>query len=335
MDQSTSLCPWLMSCLAGWTETWSLADVTQWLEATNVGKVPSSAKGPVLDLPAGLAVEEIADRVFLITDGDYQAMCADTGDGVVAFDAPPWGLDHLAAIRRVSSAPVTHLVYSHSHYDHIGGAHYLGAPAIVAQSATAEILRRHDDQRRPLPTITFNDELVLQAGRHRVELRYHGPNHQDGNIFIHLPAQQVLMLVDVIVPGWVPFHALGGATDVAGYLGAHDAAVGYDFATLVAGHLTRTGTMHDVHVARQYLHEVRDDCTRARQAVSASAIAAAAGEDKWELASSLFNRLAATAAAELIPRWADRLGGTAAFTQSHCLAMAIALAHEWGIEPAD
>jgi uncharacterized protein DUF4287/uncharacterized protein DUF5655 len=215
------------------------------------------------------------------------------------------------------------------------GAHYLGAPAIVAQSATAEILRRHDDQRRPLPTITFNDELVIQAGRHRVELRYHGPNHQDGNIFIHLPAQQVLMLVDVIVPGWVPFHALGGATDVAGYLSAHDAAVGYDFATLVAGHLTRTGTMHDVHVARQYLNEVRDDCTRARQAVSASAIAAAAGEDKWELASSLFNRLAATAAAELIPRWADRLGGTAAFTQSHCLAMAIALAHEWGIEPAD
>jgi hypothetical protein len=112
--------------------------------------------------------------------------------------------------------------------------------------------------------------MTIDAGPHRIELRYHGPNHQDGNIFIDLPRQRVLMLVDVVVPGWVPFHALGGATEVAGYMDAHDAALSYPFDTLVAGHLTRSGT--------------------------------------------------------------GRLGGAAAFTYSHCLAMTIAFAHEWGVE---
>jgi hypothetical protein len=53
-----------------------------------VGHIPDSAKGPVRDLSGGLAVEEIGDRLFVVTDGDYQAMIADTGEGVVAFDAP-------------------------------------------------------------------------------------------------------------------------------------------------------------------------------------------------------------------------------------------------------
>jgi glyoxylase-like metal-dependent hydrolase (beta-lactamase superfamily II) len=127
-------------------------------------------------------------------------LIADTGEGVVAFDSP-WGEDYLAAIRRVSAAPVSHLVYSHAHYDHIGGARHLGAAEVVAHWATAEIVTRHADHRRPVPTMTFDPEMTLDAGSLRIELRYHGPNHQDGNIFIYLPQHRVLMLVDVVVPG--------------------------------------------------------------------------------------------------------------------------------------
>jgi len=113
-----------------------------------VGSIPEAARGPARDLSGGLAVEEIGDKMFLVADGDYQAMVADTGDGVVAFDAP-WQSEYLAAIRRVSTAPVTHVVYSHSHYDHIGGAGHLAAPTVVAHRATAGILARHAEDRRP------------------------------------------------------------------------------------------------------------------------------------------------------------------------------------------
>ncbi len=35
--------------------------------------IPDAARGPARDLSGGLAVEEIGDRLFLVTDGDYQA----------------------------------------------------------------------------------------------------------------------------------------------------------------------------------------------------------------------------------------------------------------------
>src|SRR5260370_39038976 len=103
--------------------------------------IPDSARGPTRDLAGGLAVEEVGDRLFLVTDGDYQAMVADTGEGIVAFDAP-WGPEYVSAIRRVSPAPVTHVAYSHSHYDHIGGAGPLGAAGLAAHRPSAAVLGR-------------------------------------------------------------------------------------------------------------------------------------------------------------------------------------------------
>jgi hypothetical protein len=56
-------------------------------EVAAVETFTDAARGHARDLSGGLAVEEIGDRLFLVTDGDYQAMVADTGDGIVAFDA--------------------------------------------------------------------------------------------------------------------------------------------------------------------------------------------------------------------------------------------------------
>jgi glyoxylase-like metal-dependent hydrolase (beta-lactamase superfamily II) len=62
----------------------------------------------------------------------------------------------------------------------------------------AGLLRQARDPNRPLPQVTFDDKLTVAAGEDRIELAYHGPNHSPGNIFAYLPAQRVLMLVDVV-----------------------------------------------------------------------------------------------------------------------------------------
>src|SRR5258708_34675265 len=111
-----------------------------------MGSIPDSARGPTRDLAGGLAVEEVGDRLFLVTDGDYQAMVADTGEGIVAFDAP-WGPEYVSAIRRVSPAPVTHVVYSPSHYDHIRGPGHPRAAALGAHPATPPAPGRTPDAR--------------------------------------------------------------------------------------------------------------------------------------------------------------------------------------------
>jgi len=66
-------------------------------------------------------------------------------------------------------------------------------------------LRQVRDPNRPLPDVTFRRPADRHGGRGPHRAAYHGPNHSPRQ-HIHLPpAQRVLMLVDVVFPGWVPF----------------------------------------------------------------------------------------------------------------------------------
>jgi glyoxylase-like metal-dependent hydrolase (beta-lactamase superfamily II) len=296
--------------------------------------VPPAARGPVIDSARGWLVEEIRGGAYWVTDGDYQALLVTSTEGTAVIDAPPsLGPQLLAAVAQVSGAPVTHLIYSHSHYDHVGAAHLLGDTTVIGHAEVARTLQRRSDPRRPLPQVTFEDRLTLEVGGQQLVLEYQGPNHEPGNIFIHLPRLRILVLVDVVVPGWVPFKSLGVASDVPGFMQAHDQALGYDFDILFAGHLTRLGTRQDVEVQREYVADVKAACERARTSVQASTVIQQTGlEDRWLFAKTYFDRLAQEASEEIVPRWVDRLGGVRAFTHDHCTAMLMALAHDWGVE---
>jgi glyoxylase-like metal-dependent hydrolase (beta-lactamase superfamily II) len=57
----------------------------------------------------------------------------------VIIDVPPsLGRSCLEAVAETSDAPLTHLIYSHSHYDHIGAAHLFGNVTVVAHVEVAE-----------------------------------------------------------------------------------------------------------------------------------------------------------------------------------------------------
>ena len=100
--------------------------------------------------------------------------------------------------------------------------------------------------------------MTLIVGNQTLQLDYHGNNHLPGNIFIYAPQQKVLMLVDIIFPGWIPFPYLAIAKDTAGFIEAHDIALNnYDFDTIVAGHLTRLGTRGRCWSSTRIRYELR------------------------------------------------------------------------------
>src|SRR5688572_4112797 len=116
--------------------------------------VPEQAKGPPVDPAKGHRLQQLGSGLYLITDNVYQSMFLVYETGVVIVDAPPSYANRIvAAIREVTEKPVTHLVYSHSHVDHIAGAKALGGVStIVAHEETRRLLARASDPNRPLPT---------------------------------------------------------------------------------------------------------------------------------------------------------------------------------------
>ena len=225
--------------------------------------VPPSARGPAIP-KSGYLVEEIADRVFWLTDGLYQMVFMTTAAGVVVVDAPPTiGHNILRAIATVTKSHVTHAIYSHHHADHTGAMVLYEGARFYAQSEVAGLLRQTRDPNRPLPHVTFDDQLTVQAGEDRVELAYHGPNHSPGNIFTYLPAQRVLMLVDVVFPGWVPFAYLAESQNIPEWLEAPAQALRYPFHTFIGGHLTRLGTRHNLVIQQEYVADLKEQGARA------------------------------------------------------------------------
>lgn len=300
------------------------------------GALPDTARGPAVDPQKGYLVDEIADGLYWITEGSYQVIFLVTDEGVVVVDAPPTLGERIPqAIAEVTDQPITHVIYSHSHGDHIGaaGAIYPDDATIIAHEDTAAILERADDDAlRPSPDVTFADAYTLELGGRTLELHYPGPNHEPGNIFIYAPEQKTLMLVDVVFPGWVPFAHLALAEDVPGFVEVHERALSFDFDTFVGGHLTRLGDRSDVETALAYVRDLQANGAEAIRTVDFMAVAQEVGfEDQWALFDAYLDAVAQACADATLAQWGERLGGAEAFTHSHCWTMTESLRVDWNL----
>jgi glyoxylase-like metal-dependent hydrolase (beta-lactamase superfamily II) len=286
--------------------------------------VPASAQGPAVDPAKGYRLQDLGGGLYMVTDNAYQSMFLVYDRGVVVVDAPPPYAAHIPrAIAEVSNKPITHIVYSHSHSDHIGGAKSLGGhPVIIAQDETLRLLKRAADPNRPLPTVTFADKYTLRVGNKVLELSYHGNAHEPGNIFIYAPARRVLMVVDVVFPGWMPWRRFALAQDIPGYFAQVEEIRKMDWETLVGGHVARTGTHADVDVQSEFNGDVK-------QAASAALASTKLGEglnpldraNPWAGFDNYIDRVAAQCVTTLTPKWSSRLAGFDVYVWDQCYAM--------------
>lgn len=155
----------------------------------------------------GYIVQELASDVYFVTDGFYNVMFAVTDDGVVQCDAPPsMGDKPRRAIAEVTSKPVTHFVYSHGHADHTANAASFALPGVtfVGTAALQAELEDAGDPGRLPPTLVVESGAVFTAGGVDVRLTSLAGAHDATSTLIEVPKAAVVMLVDLVVPGWAP-----------------------------------------------------------------------------------------------------------------------------------
>jgi glyoxylase-like metal-dependent hydrolase (beta-lactamase superfamily II) len=286
--------------------------------------IPEASKGP--PLPAGKAyrLEDLGQGLWMVTDNIYQSLFLVYDRGVVVLDAPPTYAAHLPrAIAEVTRNPVTHVVYSHAHTDHIGGVGAVGGrPVIIAHQETRRLLERAADPARPLPTVTFTDRYTLEVGGQALQLSYHGDGHEPGNIFIHAPAQRVLMVIDVIFPGWMPWRRFAVAHDVPGYFAQVELIRGMEWQTLVGGHVTRTGSRADVELQAEFLRDLRQAAATALSTTTpGEGVTSRDQGNPWAVFDDFIDRVAAKCVGSLSPVWAARLAAFDVWIWDQCYAM--------------
>jgi glyoxylase-like metal-dependent hydrolase (beta-lactamase superfamily II) len=299
--------------------------------------VPPSAFGPALN-DQGFYVGPIERNLYWVTDGVYVSAFLTTPDGVVLFDAPATighnlqrAVDHIAAENGVSNK-VTHLVYSHHHADHLGAAALFGDDVVrIGHAETRRLLLGYEDPTRPAPDVTFEDRYSLQVGGERVELAWHGTNHAADNIFIHLPDHDTLMLVDVVLPGWVPIYNVNVSTDIPGFIEAPDIALSYPWRHYIGGHLGRLGTRDDVVVHQQYFADMAESIRTTLASLDPTPFFMKYGTNVWAGVKTYIDAVTEQAAAPIVQKYTGVLAAADVFTASSTLALVESMRLDLGV----
>ncbi len=298
-------------------------------------EVNESAKGPAIDPEKGYRLQKLGNNLFMITDNAYQSMFMIYEAGVAVIDAPPPFAQHIIkAISEVTDRSVTHMIYTHSHIDHIGGTKSLNLNKdviIIAHDETRKLLTRAMDPNRPIPTITFKDKYSLKVGSQLLELSYHGIAHEAGNIFVYAPAQKTLMVVDVIFPGWMPWRRFALAKDIPGYFAQVQEINQMNWDILVSGHVARTGTHQDVALQLEFMNDLKNTARKALLSTSPGVgLEAGDGSNPWAVFDNYIDRVVIQCVNELTPKWSTKLAGFDVYIWDQAYAMEQSLRiEEW------
>ncbi len=207
---------------------------------------------------ARVSVDELADDVYLYTYNTHRSLFVATDEGVLATD--PQSVEaarrYVQEIRKITSAPIRYLVYSHHHGDHVsGGAEFDENVSVVAQVDVLPHVPGSDGAIRP-PDITFTDSASVYLGDLEVKLIYPGPSETASNIIVHVPARGVAFIVDAVANRTVPWRDLAGSNPDE-WIAALRALAALDFDTLAPGH-GPVGTKAHVQEYIEYMTTLRD-----------------------------------------------------------------------------
>jgi cyclase len=171
--------------------------------------------------PMVVEVEKLRDNLFILkgrgnTGGGNTAAFV-TGAGVVIVDTklPGWGQPIIDKVKELTAKPITTIINTHTHYDHVSGnVEFPATVEVIAQENTKANMQRMgpvlgreaassgpniftQHGGRGLPKRSFTDKMTLGTGPDQIDLYYFGRGHTNGDAFVVFPALRVMHAGDI------------------------------------------------------------------------------------------------------------------------------------------
>jgi len=175
-------------------------------------QTPSAPTGPLPQFPPVESIEKIADNLYRIPGGGGNSAVLVHAGGVLLVDTkvPNNGQALLTVIRKVTDKPITHIVNTHTHFDHAGSnAEFPASVEVVTQENTKAYMEKMDAFKSDagkvgLPDRTFKNKMTLLSGTDAVDLYYFGPAHTNGDTFVVFRSARVMHAGDAFAGKFQP-----------------------------------------------------------------------------------------------------------------------------------
>jgi cyclase len=251
------------------------------LVALGVSSAAVAASQQPTEKPKLIEVEKLRDNLFVLRGGGGNTGVFVTSTGVVVVDSknPGWGQPLLGKIKELTPKPVTHLINTHTHFDHVSGnVEFPTTVEVVAHENTAALMKEMrtvtgfapqkgniftENNGRGLPKRTFRDTMTIGKGADQVDLHYFGAGHTNGDAWVVFPSLRVAHAGDIFSGKNIPLlDANNGGSGLAIGDTLAKAANGLkNVDTIITGHSTQM-TPADL---REYAEFNRDFANAVRE----------------------------------------------------------------------
>jgi glyoxylase-like metal-dependent hydrolase (beta-lactamase superfamily II) len=178
------------------------------LVAVGAATAVSAAYQAQPNAPKVVEVQKLKDNLYMLTGGGGNTAVFVGSSGVVVVDTklPGWGQPILDQITKLTDKPVTTIINTHTHGDHVSGnvefpttvdiivqentktnmEKMMSPPGMGAATAAPTIFQQNNG--KGMPKRTFKDKMTIGKGPDEIDLYYFGRGHTNGDAWIVWPA---------------------------------------------------------------------------------------------------------------------------------------------------
>ncbi len=222
---------------------------------------------------AAIEVDKLKDNLFVLKGGGGNTAAFVTANGVVVVDTklPGWGQPLLEKIKTLTDKPVTTIINTHTHFDHVSGnVEFPATVEVITQENTKKFMDEANpvyglqtgpqtnlfkqNNGRGMPKRTFKDQLTIGRGAERIDLHYFGPAHTGGDAFVVFTDARVMHVGDTMPARDLPImdkNNGGSGVSYSATIAKASSTPGVD--TIINGHNPTTTTTADLRLYSEFI----------------------------------------------------------------------------------
>ena len=248
-------------------------------------QAPAAGQPPA---PRVVEVEKLKDNFYVLRGqgggGNTAVFVQANGITVVDTKNPGWGAPILAKIKELSPKPVTTIINTHTHGDHVSGnVEFPATVDVVTHANTKSNMEKMapvtgigqpgaapppniftQNMGVGLPKRTFTDRMTLGSGADQIDLHYFGRGHTNGDAWVVFPALRIVHAGDIFSGKNLPLldtNNGGTGVEMADTLMKAHTTLAKSVDTIITGHSVQM-TLNDLReyseFNREFMTTVRD-----------------------------------------------------------------------------
>lgn len=224
-----------------------------------------------------VVAEPVTDGIYMLTGsgGNIGLSIGEDATFIIDDQFAPLTEKIQATIQSLTATPVSFVINTHWHGDHVGGNENFGkAGAVIvahdnvrARMSTDQFMANFNREVKAsppdaLPVVTFNDRSTLHLNGDHAHIMHVPRAHTDGDAIVHFEKANVIHMGDTFFNGGFPFIDTGSGGTIDGLIRAADRVLA------MANEKTRIIPGHGSLAAKSDLQGYRDMLVGVRIAVA-------------------------------------------------------------------